>query len=160
MRAIDASSIIFGWENYPLTQFPKLWEWIALEIQNGELIISQVAYLETRNLILECADWLDEKGISKIPINNAILHKAIEIQQLLGIFDDDYHAKGVGENDILIIATSKMENCELINNESIQNNLPQNKKRFKIPAVCDINSIGVKHLDFVGYFKRSGNIFG
>ena len=80
MRAIDASSIIFGWENYPLTQFPKLWEWIALEIQNGELIISQVAYLETRNLTLECADWLDEKGISKIPINNAILHKAIEIQ--------------------------------------------------------------------------------
>ena len=43
MRVLDASSIIYGWDNYPPVQFPKLWVWVAGRIEAGELAIPRVA---------------------------------------------------------------------------------------------------------------------
>ncbi|ORU89885.1 MAG: hypothetical protein A6F71_02680 [Cycloclasticus sp. symbiont of Poecilosclerida sp. M] len=143
MRIIDTSSIIFAWDDYPLKQFPPLWDWIAQEIRNNELAISQTAFQEVRKINQECADWLDAEGINKIAVSNAILQEALRMQNLLGIDDDDYHPLGVGENDILIVATAKVENSVLINNEAIQNNLPKNMKKYKIPGLCGLNSVGV-----------------
>lgn len=31
MLAFDASSIIHGWDNYPIEQFPGLWAWMGDE---------------------------------------------------------------------------------------------------------------------------------
>lgn len=98
MQVIDASSIIYGWDNYPPKQFPKLWEWIAEEIKNSELAIPEVAFDEVKNKLPECATWLTKQDISKLPPTNNILKKSINIHKLLHINGANY-GKGVGEND-------------------------------------------------------------
>lgn len=67
---------------------------------------------------------------------------------------DKYHADGVGENDVLIIATAKVENLELVSNESPQFKNPRSNAKLKIPAVCKISKVGVRCIDFLTLIKR------
>jgi hypothetical protein len=84
----------------------------------------------------------------------------MRIKDLLGIVDDNYHAKGVGENDILIIATARAHGAELVSDEERQPNLPRIPAKRKIPLVCSMNEVGVACISFIEYIKRSGEIFG
>ncbi len=43
MRVLDASSALHAWDNYPATQFPGLWFWLAGEMQHHRLAIPAVA---------------------------------------------------------------------------------------------------------------------
>lgn len=158
MRNFDASSIIYAWDNYPILQFPKLWEWIDAEIQAKEFSISGIAFEEVKGKTPECAQWLTNVEILKISITNLILDEALRIQGLLGIQNDQY-GSGVGENDILIIATAKIEGVDLISDENKQPNLPEDMKKYKIPAVCALPSVQVGSLNFLELIKNSGSTF-
>ncbi|MCB4752516.1 MAG: DUF4411 family protein [Sulfurovum sp.] len=52
---IDASSIIYAWDNYPIEQFPGLWEWLCGEVGDGNLCISCVAFDEVKNKNEKCS---------------------------------------------------------------------------------------------------------
>ena len=114
MQAFDASSMIYAWDNYPLKQFPPLWKWMYDQIDAHEFCITSVALDEVERKIPECGTWLKDIPIDVIDIDNAILQESLRIKQLLGIQNDEYHANGVGENDILIIAAAKIFGHELI----------------------------------------------
>ena len=159
LATIDASSIIYAWDNYPIEQFPKVWEWLCEEVGNGSLAISKVAFDEVKRKIPECAKWMDDCEISKIDVTRDILKFALEIQTLLGIEGDNYHPDGVGENDIIIIATAKHLETMLISNEKKQPGLPKNKKRYKIPAVCRLAEVDIECIDFLEYIRRSKRVF-
>jgi hypothetical protein len=73
MLAFDASSIIYAWDNYPLEQFPRLWEWMLKKIENEEFTIPEVVYGEVLRNSPECAEWLKEGEIRKLPITSDIL---------------------------------------------------------------------------------------
>jgi predicted nucleic acid-binding protein len=105
MRVFDASSMIYAWDNYPVQQFPGLWKWMAGQIGAGELAMPSVALEEVAHKAPECAEWLKACDIEVLEINNAILQDAMRIKNLLGIVGDKYGG-GVGENDLLIIATA------------------------------------------------------
>ena len=107
MQIFDASSIIYAWDNYPVTQFPNLWSWLAGEIKSNQLCIASVAFNEVKSKAPDCGEWLKAAAITKVVESNEILQCALEIKSLLGIQNDQY-GNGVGENDILIIATAKI----------------------------------------------------
>jgi len=157
-RVIDASSIIHGWDNYPPEQFPGLWEWLAQEVNGKLLQIPRVAFEEVDHKLPECAKWLQDNNVEKIPVSNDILRISMQIHSLLGIFGDDY-GNGVGENDIIIIATAKTLSVELISNEKRQTTLPTNLKNYKIPAVCGLHGVGVPCISFLDYLRQSGRVF-
>lgn len=46
MRVFDASSMIYAWDNYPLQQFPGLWEWMEDQIRQRKLAMPSVALAE------------------------------------------------------------------------------------------------------------------
>lgn len=160
MPLFDASSMIYAWDNYPIRQFPGLWEWMSAQIKANRLAMPSVAFEEVENKTPECAIWLRDNGIEQVEINNAVLNEAMRIKKLIGIVDDKYHSKGVGENDLLIIATASTNyKAELISDEERQTTLPKDPTKKKIPAVCFMKEVAVPCLNFLEYIKRSDAIF-
>lgn len=159
LQTFDASSIIHAWDNYPPGQFPPLWRWIAVQIADETFSIPSVALEEVRRRLPECARWLTEQDIESIPMGNDILQEAVRIKGVLGIESDNYSAKGVGENDLFIIATASVFDLELISNEGRQTNLPDVLANCKIPAVCGMRAVEVACIDFITLIRRSGQVF-
>lgn len=159
MQVFDASSMIYAWDNYPVGQFPGLWEWMATQIQGKRLVMPSVAFGEVKNKTPECGIWLTSNNLEQLPISNSILQDAMRIKGLLGITGDSYHAKGVGENDILIIATARAYTAELISDEEKQITLPKEPAKKKIPAVCATAGVSVSCINFIRYIKRSEEVF-
>ena len=159
MQALDASSIIHAWDNYPFDQFPGLWNWLASEIQIRQLCIASVALEEVGYKLPDCALWLKAKNIPCLPMGNGVLQAAMHIKALLGIKDDNYHPKGVDENDILIIAASQYHKATLITDEKRQLGQQSNPAKRRIPAVCDMQGVQVLHQNFIEYLRQSGQVF-
>lgn len=159
MPAIDASSMIHAWDTYPITHFPKLWSWLSEEVGAQALYLPNAAFAEVGHKVPDCCTWLNDCKCNVEKESNQILQAALNIKQLLGIQNDQYHSDGVDENDILIIATAKVNGHALISNENRQAKLPTNLKRYKIPTVCGYASVGVVCNNFIEYLKASGKVF-
>jgi hypothetical protein len=160
LQTFDASSIIYAWDNYPPEQFPPLWQWIAEKITSDAFSIPSVAFEEVRRRLPACAQWLDAEDVERIEMSNDVVQEASRIKKLLGIGDEGYGTKGVGENDLLIIATAKIYELQLISNEGRQTQLPKMLANCKIPAVCGMASVDVPCVDFITLIKESSQVFG
>ncbi|WP_374486538.1 DUF4411 family protein [Zoogloea sp.] len=158
MQVFDASSIIYAWDNYPVQQFPGLWEWMEARINDASIMMSSVALGEVHTNSPDCWQWLRDADLQTHDVSNAILQESLRIKGLIGIEGDRYGA-GVGENDILIIATASVLGKELVTDEEWQPTLPLNPLRYKIPAVCALPGVRVGWIDFLDYIKRSEAVF-
>ena len=159
MHMFDASSTIYGWDNYPLAQFPRLWDWIGSQIGAGLVTLSETAHKEVVFKLPDCGKWLQNQGLTIVVNTPAMLQEASQIKTLLNIVGDNYHANGVGENDILIIASAKTMGATLVSDERKQLSLPTDRRRFKIPAVCAHLDPKVPCENFLEYIKSSGQSF-
>ena len=159
MHTLDASSILHAWDNYPLTQFPGLWDWLAAEIQAQRLSIALVALDEVGHKSPDCATWLKSQNIRRLAMSNDVIQAAMDITQHVGIQNDQYHPKGVDENDILIIAAAQYHGATLVTNEARQSSSLKEPTRRKIPAVCDLPGVAVAHKNFLDYLRASEQVF-
>ena len=159
MPLFDASSIIHAWDNYPPELFPPLWNWLGKEIVNGNLAIPGAALDEVGKKTPECAEWLKGNGITVLPLTSEVLAESLRIKHLLGIEEDQYHTKGVGENDIFIIATASVHGLTLISDEGRQFGKPDILAKYKIPAVCELQDVGVTCINFLQLIRKSGAVF-
>lgn len=158
MLAFDASSMLYAWDNYPVEQFPGLWDWMTQRVAEGLIQMSEVAVDEVSHKAPECAAWMRQAGLQKLAVTEAILTEAMRIKDLLGIEGEAY-GSGVDENDLLIIATAKLHGCELVTNEAFQATPAKQKRNWRIPAVCIMDTVGVSPIDFLRYLKRSEAVF-
>lgn len=158
MLAFDASSMLYAWDNYPADQFPGLWDWMAQRVGEGLIQMSEVAVDEVGHKAPECAFWMKQAGLKKLVVTEAILTEAMRIKALLGIEGEAY-GSGVDESDLLIIATAKLNRCELVTNESFQATPNKQMRNWRIPAVCTMDTVGVSPIDFLRYLKRSEAVF-
>jgi predicted nucleic acid-binding protein len=159
VHTLDASSILHAWDNYPLTQFPGLWDWLAAEIKAQRLSIAVVGLDEVGHKSPDCVTWLKSQNIRRQASSNDVIQAAMDIKQHVGIQNDQYHPKGVDENDILIIATAQYHGATLITNEARQSSSPKEPTRRKIPAVCDLPGVAVAHKNFLDYILQSQQVF-
>lgn len=158
MQVFDASSMIHAWDNYPLEQFPGLWAWIAAEIEAERLVIPRPILDEIDYRTPECAKWLKQHGAKLIVLTDAILQEALRIKALIGVENDDYHPKGVDENDLFAIAAARILSAELVSNEGRQKK-PDDPRKRKIPAVCALPEVAVPCVNFLEYLRRGGAVF-
>lgn len=159
MLVFDASSMIYAWDNYPENQFPPFWKWIAKQIEQEILVMPKVAFEEVEQKAPDCAKWLRELNLVRLEITNAILQDANRIKGLIGVVDDNYGPDGVGENDLLIIATARAHSAQLVSDERKQPLLPKKLSNCKIPAVCNMNKVNVTCINFLEYIKQSQKVF-
>lgn len=159
MQVFDASSMLYAWDNYPISQFPGLWNWLEGRFEKAIIRISEVAVEEVGHKAPECVAWLKAAGLQKIEVTEAILQEAFRIKALLAIEEDKYGG-GVDENDLIIIATAKGFSLELVTDEAFQASLPTLKYNYKIPAVCSMDTVNVNWIGFLAYLKRSEAVFG
>lgn len=155
----DASSIVHAWDNYPreLIVFETLWEEIGTLVQAGEISFSQVALDEVGHVSPDCRQWLDDCDVVSLPVTADILDIATQLKADLGIVNDNYHPDGVDENDLLIISTAKHHGVQLVSNEKVQNNLPGNQRKYKIPAVCQ-HKADVECCAFVDFLNENPDL--
>jgi predicted nucleic acid-binding protein len=155
MYSFDASSMIHVWDNYPPSNlnFNSLWTWIAEQIENKDFSISKKALEEVGHKVPECGQWLREHNIQEFALTSLALKTAQSIKISLNIEEEKYGKKGVGENDLFIIAIAKETNTTLISEESKQNKLPKLKSGYKIPAVCALPDVAVQCISFVELLK-------
>lgn len=102
---IDASSLVHAWDNYPIENFPRFWDWIESQFNADSLLISRIAYDEIGHVSPDCHQWLKKIDVDTIEVGNDIVSKALVVRQAVGVVEDNYHPKGVDENDVLIINT-------------------------------------------------------
>lgn len=158
MQVLDASAAIYAWDNYPPEQLPGVWDWLAEEIRHTRLAIPDVALSEVGYKIPACRDWLKTQNIRVLPSSEAVLLEALRIKALIGVEGERYNPKGVDENDLIIIAATRLHGGELISNEARQTGQQVPAKR-KIPAVCGMPEVGIPCLNFLEYLKRSERVF-
>ena len=159
MRVFDASSVLHAWDNYPIENLPTLWLWLDSEITAGRIAIPRVALDEIDHISPDCRRWLREiVGLRPMDVDNVIASHALLINRELGVQNDQY-GSGVDSNDVIIIATAKARGLGLVSNESRQPSLPSNKKNYKIPAVCSMQSVGVTCINFADFIRSSNRIF-
>lgn len=158
MWAFDASSMIYAWDNYPKSQFPKLWAWMSNHIFVGDIYMPLVALEETCAKTPDCGEWLKDEDINIIHPDTSILRCAASLKALLGIEGDRYGA-GVGENDLIIIASAESKGLILVSNEAPQLTLPRSLAKYKIPAVCGYKVPPTVVIDFLAFIKQSTATF-
>lgn len=159
MQVFDASSMIYAWDNYPVRQFPGLWDWLATQIEQNKFVIPSVAFEEVTAKTPECGEWLKDNHIQKLQMTEEILLDALRIKSLLGVVNDAYHSKGVGENDLFIIATARARDAELISDEGRQIISPETPSKRKIPSVCSMPEVSISCINFLELIKRSDQVF-
>ncbi|TXK93773.1 DNA-binding protein [Methylococcaceae bacterium CS1] len=154
MYSFDASSMIHAWDNYPPENkhFDSLWEWFSNKMQSKEFVISKKAFEEVRHKIPECGTWLKDNNIKIYDLTSESLLIASDIKELLGIIEEKY-TRGVGENDLFIIAIAQELGTTLVTEEGRQGVLPALKSNYKIPAVCNMESVGVANCNFLNLLK-------
>ncbi len=160
MQTFDASSLILAWYEYSKDLFPPLWTWIGEQFSCGEFAVSEVAYSEVKAKSPECTDFLDSFGIQTLPVTADVVAAALQVKNMLGIQNDEYHSKGVGENDLLIVATAIVEGASLVSEEGRQQILPDVMSKCKIPAVCALNGVNVECIRFIELLRLSKKSFG
>lgn len=154
MYSFDASSMIHAWDNYPPENkhFDSLWSWFSSNVQKKEFVISKNAFEEVNHKIPECWKWLKNDDIEILNLTPTSLLIAKNIKESLGIVEEQYK-KGVGENDLYIIAIAQETKSTLVSEEGRQSHLPALKSNYKIPAVCNLKEVGVDYCNFLNLLK-------
>lgn len=157
---IDASSAIHAWQHYPIEQFPKLWDWLAKQINQKEIQSIKKIMDEIEHKEELCYKWLKDKNTETIETDDEIAQEALSIMKRLNITDTHNNAPGVNFNDVLLIAAAKKMEKSVISNEAVQNISPTSKgKNYKIPLVCRTQDPKVNCLSFLEFIKEGGAVF-
>ncbi len=159
---IDASAIIYGWDNHPieLPIFDKLWEWLSEEqIANNTIGMVKENFEEVEKVSPDCHQWLKDKGIAVINVNNQVLQKAYNVSlTILEVRDDKYSSSGCDFNDLLLIAAASINSMTVVTQEAVQTPTSKTKKQnYKIPLVCSLLEQPIQSLSFLDYLKHQNH---
>ena len=163
---LDANVLITAWYSmYPIDLFPDLWELLASN--KNQLVIPKNIYNEIKPYSSSSKnenkdtllDWMEEKEIrpekvSDVP-SNLIDTIALKMEKKYNTNDI---GKGANKNDIYLIAFTMKHGYKLVTLEAIQREKPKEVKNYKIPLICQEESINcINFIEFLRHLKSSSS---
>ncbi len=150
--SLDSDAIINAWRDYPIQNFPNIWEWV--EKLGREQIggMSEVVFKELERGGDECYDWFKERKELFVHPNTEEVQ--IEVKRLVNTYKNFGITTGKNEGDPYVLALAKVMNAVVVTNESPSNNM----NGPKIPDVCREENIRV--IKFVQVITNEGVVFG
>ena len=159
---IDASAFIAAWNvSHPIDVFPSLWSQLANRRDDMVLIepifdeIDPISQQDKSKTEKEKTDkyplhmWINSQ-FKSIPVD-FIEDRALELERKYQIKNS---SKGVGKNDLKLIAYAKLYRKTVVTEEGKQHGKPKEKYNSKIPLVC--KEQGVECINFVEMLKCLG----
>ena len=158
---IDANIFITAWNvSHPTDVFPGLWRKLAHHRTDVVLIkpifdeIDPISQQDRNKTEREKADkyplrvWLINNHFTSAPLDESVEKLSLSLEKKYEIRDGP---GGVNENDVKLIAYAKVHD-KIIVTEEKQPNKPKKKYKYKIPLVC--NEQSVQCIDFVEMLRR------
>ena len=149
--SLDSDAIINAWRDYPIVNFPNIWEWV--ELLGSEQIggMSEVVFKELERGGDECYNWFKErKELFVYPNDEEIQY---EVRRLVNTYNNFGLTTGKNEGDPYVIALAKVKGAVVVTNESPSNDM----NGPKIPDICRVE--GIQRIKFVQVITKEGVVF-
>lgn len=146
--SLDSDAPINAWRDYPIEHFPKIWVWIEEMGKEEVLGMSEVVFRELEKGGDECYDWFKKRKIDFVHPNNDDVQR--ELDRLVNTYNNFGLITGKNEGDPFVVALAIVNDCLVVANESMSNNM----NGPKVPDVC--RAEGIQWIKFVDVIRREG----
>jgi hypothetical protein len=142
--SLDSDAIIQAWIDYPIEFFPKVWESIHLLAISEVVGIAPVIYEELERGGDELFDWVKARKGDFVAENSDELQEAVAY--LVNHYNNFGLTTGKNEGDPYVVALAMVEECIVVTNESMTNDM----NGPKVPDVCREEGIAwAKFVDII-----------
>lgn len=146
--SLDSDAPINAWRDYPIEHFPKIWVWIEEMGKEEVLGMSEVVFRELEKGGDECYDWFKKRKIDFVHPNNDDVQR--ELDRLVNTYNNIGLITGKNEGDPFVVALVIVNDCLVVTNESMSNNM----NGPKVADVC--RAEGIQWIKFVDVIRREG----
>lgn len=148
--SLDASSLIEAYHNYPIDNFPSLWDELEQLIKSDRLKMPEVAFDEVKDK--ELKKWCEEKQLKsyiRVTIDQIDQNK---VQALTPKLVNPNTGESGGDPWVIALAQD-IQDCIVVTQEKFS----RNEDRPKIPNVC--KDLGIECINLLELIKRENWIF-
>lgn len=149
--SLGSDAIINAWRDYPIKHLPKVWEWIELMGRTGKAGMSEVVFKELQRGGDECFEWFKSRKERFIYPNDQTIQT--ELTRLVNTYNNFGIITGKNEGDPYVVALAIVQNCVVVTNESMSNNM----NGPKVPDVCREEEI--RCIKFVDVIRNENVVF-
>jgi hypothetical protein len=150
--SLDSDAIINAWRDYPIENFPKIWDWVESLGTNEIGGMSEVVFKELERGGDECFEWFKKRR--ELFVHPSGQEVQAQVQRLVTTYNNFGLVTGKNEGDPFVIALAIVKNAIVVTNESPSNNM----NGPKIPDICRAEDI--TRIKFVEVITREGEILG
>lgn len=144
--SLDSDAIIQAWRDYPIDFFPKVWQSLHQLAVEDIVGIAPVIFGELEKGGDELFDWFKARK------NDFVAENSDELQSAVAYLVNNYNNFGLitgkNEGDPYVVALAMIEDCEVVTNESMSNDL----NGPKVPDVC--RAEGIRWAKFVDIIRN------
>ncbi|NGP87552.1 DUF4411 family protein [Fodinibius halophilus] len=149
--SLDSDVLIQAWRDYPIENFPPVWEKLGELGANNTLGMSELILAELQRGGDELYDWAKTRETDLvIPTSDTINS---EVSYLVNTYNNFGIITGKNEADPFVVAVAKAHNCIVVTNERRSGDL----NGPKIPDVCLEEEI--PWIRFIDIIKRENIVF-
>ena len=152
--SLDTSALIDGWvRNYPIGNFPGVWEKLAALIEKGNARATDEVLRELERQDDDLTAWCNRQSSLFVAMDDEIQILVAEIlQNYPRLVESGGRRSGA---DPFVIALAKIHSCTVVTAEQRTNN-PDG--RVRIPDVC--NFMDIRCVNLLGLITEQHWIFG
>lgn len=144
--SLDSDAIIQAWIDYPIGFFPKVWASLHQLAKDDIVGIAPVIYEELERGGDELFDWFKARKDDFVVENSDELQSAVEY--LVNTYNNFGLITGKNEGDPYVVALAMIEDCLVVTNESMSNNMDGPK----VPDAC--RAEGVRWAKFIDIIRN------